>query len=658
AAEELDVPVAHITMVAGDTALTPNESYTSGSQSIEHGGSALRYAAAEARAVLLDRAAAMLGLPAERLTVANGVVHGPHGKRLGYGQIAAAGLLHRPATARVAPKPAAAHRIVGRSVARLDIPKKVFAEAIYVQDMRLPGMVFGRVVRPPGPGARLDSVDIGPAERLPGVLKVLRDGSFLGLAAAREEQAIAAREALRKAAKWRAGAELPAAARIDAWLLAQPSEDAVVAERSAPAPPAVRQIEATFTKRHVAHAAIGPSCAVALMEDGKLKVWSHSQGVYPLRADLATALKLKPEAITVSHAQGSGCYGHNGADDAALDAALLARAMPGRPVKLQWMRDDEFAWEPYGSAMVMKLRAGLGADGRIVDWQHEVWSNTHSTRPGSPGGNNLLAAWYMAEPLAPAPPRGIPQPAGGADRNAVPLYDFPRLKVAKHLVKAMPIRVSSLRTLGAYANVFALESFMDELAAAAGADRVEFRLRHLGDPRAKAVIALAAEKAGWQAGGRSGDGRGRGIGFARYKNLACYVACIAEVAVERKTGTVDVRRVVAAADAGQIVNPDGLTLQIEGGVLQAISWTLKEAVGFDRARITSRDWSGYPILTFAELPRVEVHLIDRPEEKPLGSGEASLGPAAAALANAVADALGVRCRDLPLTPERIKGAVG
>jgi CO/xanthine dehydrogenase Mo-binding subunit len=264
----------------------------------------------------------------------------------------------------------------------------------------------------------------------------------------------------------------------------------------------------------------------------------------------------------------------------------------------------------------------------------------------------------MAEPLPPAPPRGIPQPAGGEDRNAVPLYDFPRQKIAKHLVKEMPLRVSALRTLGAFGNVFALESFMDEAAAAAGADPIAFRLRHLSDPRAKAVIELAAAKADWQPNAKGDGAHGRGIGFAKYKNLSCYVACVAEVTVDRKSGEIAVTRVVAAADAGLIINPDGLELQIEGGIVQSCSWTLKEAVGFDRARVTSRDWNGYPILTFPELPKVEVHLINRPEEKPLGSGEASQGPTAAAIANAVANALGVRLRDLPLTPDRIKGAVG
>jgi len=409
----------------------------------------------------------------------------------------------------------------------------------------------------------------------------------------------------------------------------------------------------------VAHASIGPSCAVAEFKDGKLTVWTHSQGVFPLKRDLAKALKLDVGAVRCVHAEGSGCYGHNGADDVALDAALLARAVAPRPVRVQWMRDDEFAWEPYGSAMLARAKAALDANGRIVDWVYEVWSNTHSTRPAAPGAdNNLLASWYVAEPSKPGPPTNIPQPAGGGDRNAVPLYDFPNQRVVNHLITGMPLRVSALRTLGAYANVFALESFMDELATAAGQDPVGFRLAHLGDPRARAVIELAAKRAGWKEG-QKGDGtRGRGIAFAKYKNLATYVAVVAEIEIDRKSGRVRVPHAYVAADAGQIINPDGLSNQIEGGMIQSTSWTLHEAVRFDRNGITTRDWSGYPILTMPEVPEVDVALIDRPDEKPLGAGEASQGPMAAAIANAFAHATGRRLRDLPFGPERVQTALG
>jgi nicotinate dehydrogenase subunit B len=650
AAEELDVALSTIRMVSGQTGLTPNEGFTSGSQSIESGGTALRFACAEARQLLLDQAAAKLAVPVTTLTAAAGVVIAADGRQLAYGQLAA-GLFQRAATAKVTPQPASGYKIVGTSVPRLDIPAKVTGAASYVQDLRLPGLLFGRVVRPPGPGAVLTTVDVKAAKSLPGVLAVVRDGSFLGVVALREEQAIRAREALLRSAQWRETTGLPAAEQIHAWLQEQPGEVAVVSEKSsAPAAPVVRRLAATFSKRYTAHAALAPSCATAELKEGKLRVWSHSQGVYPLRDSLATVLKLDPAAVIVTHLEGAGCYGHNGADDVALDAALLARAVAGRPVQVQWMRDDEFAWEPFGSAMVMQLSATLAADGSVVDWQHELWSNVHSSRPGRAGGVNLLAAQHLAVPSAPIQGR-----SGGEDRNAVPLYDFPNQKVIRHLIRAMPLRTSALRTLGAYGNVFALESFLDEVAEAAGADPVEFRLRYLPDPRARAVIELAAAKAEWRAGGKSDGVHGRGFGFAKYKNLACYVACVADVMVDRQTGRVSVNRVVAAADAGQIINPQGLEMQIEGGIIQSTSWTLLEAVSFDRQRVTSRDWASYPILTFPAVPKVEVHLLDRPDEPPLGSGEAASGPAAAAIANAVSNALGRRVRHLPLDPGWIKG---
>ncbi len=648
AAEELDAPLTSIRMVSGDTTLTPNEGYTSGSQSIEAGGAALRFACAEARSILLEKAAAKLGAPVEKLQTVDGVVIADDGGRMTYGQLAESGLFQRKATAKAAPKPHARHRIVGKPIPRLDIPAKVMGGAAYVQDMRLPNMAFGRIVRPPGPRDRLEAVDIASVERMPGVIKVVRDGSFLGVVAAREEQAMDASEALRKSATWKKASDLPDSAKIHEWLMAQPSEEKLVVEKlDKSAAPVARRIEAVYTKKYLAHASIGPSCAVAAMSDGGLRIWSHTQGVYQLRNDLAGVMKLAPESVIVTHVEGSGCYGHNGADDVALDAALLARAVAGRPVKAQWMREDEFAWEPFGSAMVMRLGAGLAANGQIVDWRHELWSNGHTNRPGRPGGSNLLAAWLLADPLEQGPVRGGVPPAGAEERNAAPLYDIPNQKVISRLIKEMPLRTSALRTLGAYGNVFALECFMDEAAEAAEADPVAFRLRHLPDPRGRAVIEAAA-RAEWKPGLKGDGARGRGIGFARYKNLSCYVACVADVEVDRTSGDVRVIRVIAAADAGQIINPKGLEMQIEGGVIQSASWTLKETVTFDRSHITSRTWADYPILNFVEVPKVEVILIDRPEEKPLGAGEASSGPAAAAIVNAVSHALGRRIRDLPL----------
>jgi nicotinate dehydrogenase subunit B len=659
AAEELDLPIARVAMISGDTAQTPDEGYTSGSQSIENGGTAIRLACAEARALLVDAAAKRLELPADALTVSEGVIAASDGRKLGYGELAAGLDLHREVTGTAPLKPLPEQRIVGRSVPRRDIPAKVTGGAAYVQDIRLPGMVHGRVVRPPRYGARLDNVNDAAARAIPGIIAVVRDGSFLGVVTEREEQAVKARDALIRSAKWSGGSELPDPARLHEQLMALPIQSSVVSEKQAAASPAAQTLEATYTRPYMAHASIGPSCAVAEFKNGALTVWTHSQGVFPLKRDLAKALKLDADAVRCVHAEGSGCYGHNGADDVALDAALLARAVPGRPVRVQWMRDDEFAWEPYGSAMLARAKASLDAKGRTVDWVYEVWSNTHSTRPAAPGAdNNLLASWYLAEPSQPGPPTNIPQPAGGGDRNAVPLYDFPNQRVVNHLITGMPLRVSALRALGAYTNVFAIESFMDELAAAAGQDPVAFRLAHLSDQRVRAVMETLVRKARWK-GGEKGDGtRGQGVAFAKYKNLATYVGVIAEVEVDRKTGRIRVPKAFAAADAGQNINPDGLANQIEGGMVQSTSWTLHEAVRFDRNGITSRDWSSYPILTMPDVPDIFVSLLDRNVEKSVGAGEASQGPMAAAIANAFANATGRRLRDLPFTLERVQTVLG
>ena len=659
AADELDVELPRIDVVHGDTARTPNEGQTAGSLSVEQSGTALRLACAEAREILLAAAGAKLGVPASDLTVADGAITTPSGAQTSYWDLAANAHLQRDATATAKPKPASAHRWVGQSVRRRDIPKKFTGGAAYVQDVRLPGMVFGRVVRPPSPGAELLAADEARVRSLPGVVAVVRDGSFLAVAAAREEQAIAAREALRQSARWKETELLPPSGdALYRDLMARSVPAQTVVDKSAPATAEpVKRLEALYTRPYQAHASIAPSCAVAQWQDDKLTVWTHSQGVFPLRADLAKAFGMDAKDIRCIHVEGAGCYGHNGADDVALDAALLARATGGRPVKLAWMRDDEFMWEPYGSAMAMKLSGGVDAQGNVVAWTHEVWSHPHSTRPGSSSGVNLLAARHLATPSPPVPPADVPQPAGGSDRNAIPLYEFGAVKVVKHYIAESPLRTSALRTLGGYANVFALESFVDELAAVAAADPVEFRLRHLKDPRARAVIEAAAQRASWTPGAKADAGRGRGIGFARYKNLACYCAVVADVAVDRASGRLRVTRAVAAVDAGQIVNPDGVTNQIEGGIIQSASWTLKESVRFDRTRVTTRSWADYPIVRFDEVPEVDVVLLKRPSERFLGVGEGSQGPAAAAIANALAHATGRRLRALPFTPERVKQAL-
>ncbi len=395
---------------------------------------------------------------------------------------------------------------------------------------------------------------------------------------------------------------------------------------------------------------------MGLFASGALTVWTHSQGVYPLRNALAQLVNLPQEKVRCIHVEGAGCYGHNAADDVAADAALLALALPGRPVRVQWMREQEHSWEPYGSAMLTNVRAALDERGRIASWDYTVRSSTHSTRPG--GAGNLMAAWYRATPIPQPVPKPLPLPEGGGHRNALPLYEIPNARILYDFVRAMPLRVSALRSLGAYMNIFSIESFMDELARARGADPVEFRLRHLADPRARDVITAATERFGWSRFPRK-PGTGRGFAFARYKNLGAYAAIAAEVSLDHETGRVRLVRATAAVDSGQAVNPDGIRNQIEGGILQSASWTLYESVSFDRTRITSRDWSSYPILRFPAVPdSVEVHVIDRPGQPFLGTGEAAQGPTAAAIGNALADAAAVRVRELPMTTERVKAAIG
>jgi CO/xanthine dehydrogenase Mo-binding subunit len=491
---------------------------------------------------------------------------------------------------------------------------------------------------------------------MPGVVKVVRDGNFLAVTAVKEFLAVKAMNALAAAAKWQQTARLPKQDDLANVLTKLPSQDSTIFERSDPAAVGRKTIEASYTRPYQSHGSIGPSCAVAQFADGAMTVWTHTQGVYPDRAGIAQMLKMQPSSVHLIHVEGSGCYGHNGADDAAADAALIAHAMPGVPVRVQWMREQEHAWEPYGPAMVTKLKASLDEAGKIADWNFEVWSNTHSMRPG--GAGCMLAAQHMAQPIAVPAAKPIPLPEGGGDRNAIPIYTFPNAHVVHHFIPEMPLRISAMRALGAYHNVFSIESFMDELADLAGADPVEFRLRHLDDQRGRDVIEKAALGFGWQRGQKPPPDRGFGFAFARYKNLAAYCAIASEVEVNRETGRPRLVRAVAAVDSGQVVNPDGLTNQIEGAIVQSMSWTLYESVTFDDTRITSVDWQTYPILRFDAVPdSIEVHIINRPGQPFLGSGETGQGPAAASIANAIANATGKRLRYLPLTRKRIKDAI-
>jgi len=585
AAEELGVDLSKIRILPASTAYSPDEGVTSGSLSIQDGGKALRAACAELR-----------------------------GR---------------------AEKPASEYKIVGTNAPRLDLPGKFAGRASYVQDMLLPGMVHARILRPPRPFAKLVSIPDHPG--------LVRDGSFAGVLAEREEEAIEAATKLRAKAVWSEGAVMPQ--DIYAWLKGHVAESKVQKENADAAAKArgVKHFKAEYRKPFICHASIGPSCALAWLKGDTLEVWSHTQGIFNLRKEIALVLRMPEEKVIVHHAEGAGCYGHNGADDVALDAALLARLSRGLPVRLQWTREDEFAWEPYGPAMLVAMEASLDGAGQIVSWRHDLWSNGHTHRPGRAGQPVLIAAGELAQPFERGPAVDPPLPAGGAQRNAVPGYDFPDHKVTFHYVREAPVHGSSLRSLGAFGNVFGIESFMDELA---DGDPVGFRLKHLKDPRGRAVLEEAVRNAGVF---KKTEGRGRGVAYARYKNVGAYCAVVAEV--EATGAELKVTRLVAAVDVGLPVNPDGIVNQIEGGCVQATSWTLKE-----EWKPGTVSWEEYPILRFSEAPSVEVHLIKN-QNPSLGAGECTMGPTVAAIANALHDALGVRVRELPLTAANIARAV-
>ncbi|MDP3967401.1 MAG: molybdopterin-dependent oxidoreductase [Nocardioides sp.] len=625
AADALELPVTAVRMRAAHTADGPDEGLTAGSLSVLQAGPALRHVGAVVRAL----------------------TGGPGGDLSSY-VARIAGL--DPATDLRAVTPAAPARAsaVGRSEARLDLPDKVLGRPRYLADLRPEGLRHGRVLRPAVPGATL--ADLAHVD-LPGV-KVVRDGSFVGVVGPRESDVDTALARLAAAATWSDGSSLPDEDDLSAWLRSGPHEEIAVLDEGGPVTPTHH---ASYSKPFLAHASIAPSCAMARWTTGqtgdRLHVWSHSQGIHALRDAITSALGLGEGVVTVEHVENAGCYGHNAADDAAFDAVLLARATPGSPVLTRWSRSDELTWGPLSPPMTATLGADL-VGGRIRGWSHDVWSLGHTSRPGYAGAPGLLAAGHRADPSPVPPPTDPPLAAGGGTtRNSVPIYAVGPRRVTGHRRTMTPLRTSAMRALGAYLNVFAIESFMDELALSAGADPVAFRLAHLDDPRAAHVVRRAADLGGW--GRPLPDDTGRGIGFARYKDKGAWCAVVAEVAVDHE---VRVRRLTVVADLGLVVNPDGARNQLEGGATQATSWTTTERVRFDRRRITSDDWETYPILGFAAAPLVSVELVDSAAPS-VGAGEAAQGPTAAAIANAVHHALGVRVRDLPLNADAVVRAI-
>ncbi|WP_431204280.1 molybdopterin cofactor-binding domain-containing protein [Bradyrhizobium betae] len=650
AADELDVDISKVEMIRASTASSPNEGVTSGSLSIQQSGRALRHACAEVRQHFLLAASERLGVDASLLAIDDGTISGPGNVRTSYWELAGDVSLDHDATAGAAAKGAATRAVAGRSVPRVDIPDKIFARPRFIHDSSLPGLLHGRVLRPDISGSRLTGLDEEAARAVPGLVAIVRDGGFAGVIADSEVAAEAALKALRKGATWSAGGPLPDEDHLADFLKSQPVETTVIDARTAASTKtAARSLRRQYTRPYVAHASIAPSCAMARWDGDHVHVWTHSQGVYLLRADLAIVLKLPAENIVVEHMEGAGCYGHNAADDVALDAVLLAKAAGGRPVRVQWRRHDEMVHAPFGAAMAIEIEADLDTDNEIIGWRHDIWSNGHAARPGRAAQPALLAATEIENPyprmISTNPPAAN---GGGGDRNSVPLYDFPAWTITSHRLLTMPVRTSALRTLGAQGNVFAIESLLDEIAALRGEDPIAFRLRHLRDERARDVVRAVARRAQWKPQKRTGVGHG--VGFARYKNTGAYCAAIAEI---EGTDDIRVKRLTLAVDVGEAINPDGVINQIEGGAIQATSWVLKERVRFDRTRITSTSWTDYPILTFSEVPAVDVEIIQRPEIEPVGAGEAAHGPVTAAIANAVYDCLGVRVRDLPITRDRI-----
>ena len=649
AADELNCAPDDLAIHAADTGATPDEGFTAGSMSIPQGGAAVRWAASALRAALLLAAAGRLGVDANGLTLEDGAILERGAlSGLSLGDLAGSLDLAQPVAELGGPKPQAERWRRGRCAPRLDLRERMVG-APFVHDLDLPGMIHGRPVHPPTLGANLTDLDLEALKARPGVVEVVRDGSFVGVIAKTPYAATRAAQWARANGTWTRGTPGPNDA-LEA--IAGSEEDATLVVSTGDVGAVEGQVfETEISRPYLFHGSIGPSAAVAEWGDDEVRVWTHSQGVYQLREAFAMALDLPEERFRVIHAPGAGCYGHNSADDAAFDAVLMARAVPGRPVKVVWARVDEFRTGPMGPGMVTRAKATVGADGRIAAMQVVVNSAPHANRPGRNGAPNLAAAPYLSTPMPHARSTDIPLARGGAaDRNAVPLYAIPNVEVQKRLVHALPYRTSSLRALGAFANVFAIETLMDDIAHELGEDPAAFRLRHLDDARARKVIEAVVVRAAAERRAPEGEGTGWGLGFSRYKNMSGYCAVMARVSVDEDVHVTDV---LAVADIGEVVSPDGARNQIEGGIVQSVSWAIKEAVPFDGGGVAVESWLDYPVLRFSEVPRVSVDLIERMDAPALGAGEIAQGPTVAAIGNAVRNVLGVRVRRLPLNRDSI-----
>jgi len=683
-AEELSVPFDRVTLVQCDTALTPDQGTTSGAQShpTNFNQNNLALAGATAREALMQRAASRLGVPVDQLAAADGfvVVKGDSARRASYGDLVGG----KPFAMTLNPNAKRKHprewKVLGTPVPRVEIPSMVTGQFEFVQNVRVPGMLHGRVVRPPTVGAKLVSVDESSVSGMPGVVKVVVKKNFVGVVADKPWNAIQAAAKLK--ATWTAGAGLPNHREFHDVLRRQtPTRDTFLVNSKDvddKLAGATRVIKATYLYPYQMHGSIGSACAVADVQGDKATIWSPTQAVYPLKNSAAMLLGLKPENTHVIFKQGAGCYGCNGADTVSYDAALLSQAV-GKPVRVQLTRQEEMAWENYGFAFVIDERAALSPDGTIVAWDHESWSPTLGGRPGNANPGNVVTGMLAGfEPATIAPRTPAPDPSNFANNsNAVPAYvtgcvggrcggtgKIESQRVLTHNVKS-PFFTGPLRSPERLQNTFAHESFIDEIAAALKVDPVEYRLRHLSDPRLIGVVKAAAKAANWQSrpspaanARRNAVASGRGISCVLYEGDNGYCAIVAEVDVNLQSGAVTVKRFVIANDCGPISNPDGLRNQLEGGALQGMSRALLEEVAWDSQKVTSIDWRTYrPLYLGAAVPAIETVLVDQPDARATGAGETAVTVAPAAIANAIFDATGARIRQAPFTPDRIKGAL-
>lgn len=657
--EELDVPLERVRLVQGDTALTPDQGPTWGSYSIQVGGMRIRQAAATARKALAEIAAARFDVPTTELRVKSGRIMG-NGRSASYAELVGGASFSLKIDNNAPTKSPSTYSVVGKSVARLDIPEKATGRFSYMHDFRIAGMLHGRVVRPLAIGAHLESVDESSLNGIPGLVKVVREGDFLGVVATTEWGAILAARKLK--AIWSHWEGLPERSRlwehVRATKIKSNQVTSNVGDSAKALNDAPKRISATYDFAIHTHGSIGPSCAVVEINEGKLTCWSASQATHRLKRQLATMMNMPIDDVHCLYIEGSGCYGRNGHEDAAGDAALLSRAVGGTPVRVQWMRADEHGWDPKNPPILVDLRAGVDGEGRVVAWQSDFFVLEDGLEPVP-----LIAATLAGLPTGPiTEPYRFNFPNVLTSNSAIP-YTFPNITTLAHLLAEAPLRPGWIRSPGRMQNTFANECFVDELAVLVRADPLDFRLGHLNDPRGAELLVRLAALAKWEKRPSprtdvTGDVvTGRGISYVKYELARTYVGAVAEIEVDRRTGRIDVQRFLVVHDCGQVINPDGVLNQIEGNIIQTVSRTLKEEVLFDRSAVTSLHWATYPILTFPEVPDVIVELIDRPNEKPWGAGEPSAAIVPCAISNAVFDAIGVRLRSVPFTPAKVLAAI-